>query len=97
MDSVNNSIIDLRKKFEEVDRRLLQLLGERAQLSKNMAGLKKQTGCGVVQTNIWQQQLKQRMAESQKLGLDAGFVEEIFTIIHDQSVAIQRSLLENKL
>jgi len=90
----SNSIADIRKEFEEIDKQVLSLIARRMQLSKNIAGLKRDSGIGVIQPDIWHQQMWQRKSESLQLGVNEAFVVKLFSLIHDESVRLQREALE---
>ena len=60
-----DSISDIRKKFEAIDKELLIILGKRQELSKQIAILKKKNSITILQTNIWEHQIKKRLKESE--------------------------------
>lgn len=89
-----DSISDIRKQFEAIDRDLLILLGKRVELSKKIAILKKEESINILQTNIWEQQLQNRLKENEAFNIDSNFLKTIFTIIHEESIRIQKNELE---
>ncbi len=91
----NNTIADLRKEFDEIDHKILTLIAKRMELSKSIAPLKKNSGVGVVQPEIWHQQMRQRKKESGTLDVNEAFVVKLFSLIHDESVRVQNEVLEH--
>ena len=76
-----NTIAEIRKEFEEIDRQVLGLIGRRMQLSQKIAGLK-------------QQEMRERKKEGHGIGVDEAFVVKLYSLIHDESVRVQRQALE---
>ena len=91
----NRLIGEIRREFEEIDRQLLELLAERVRLSRAMASLKKESGMIIVQPEVWRLQIQHRLEENETLGVDEGFVRNIFGLIHEESVRIQKKESEN--
>jgi chorismate mutase len=90
----NNTIAEMRKEFEDIDKEILKLIARRMQLSKNIAGLKRDSGIGVVQPEIWHQQMWQRKTEGKQYQVNEAFIVKLFSLIHDESVRIQKEELE---
>ena len=84
-----DSISDIRKKFEAIDKELLIILGKRQELSKQIVILKKKNSITILQTNIWEHQFQKRLKESEALNINAEFLKALFTIIHEESIRIQ--------
>ena len=91
---VNCSIFDIRRQFDDIDKSILILLATRAQLSKEMALQKKNNNMDVFQPETWKQQLNNRLKENEKLKVDADFIDQIFSAIHEESIRIQNQELE---
>lgn len=90
----HKTIPELRKKFEDIDKEILVLLGKRVQLSKEIAFLKKENRENVVQLNVWKEQLENRLEENNKLNIDVDFLIRIFNEIHEESIRIQNMEVE---
>lgn len=90
-------IDDIRKEFEAIDKQILQLLAKRCQLSKVISGLKIKSGIDIIQPEVWQHQMQQRMKENELLGIDEVFLQKIFSIIHEESVRIQNQESANNI
>lgn len=88
------SLSDLRKQFGDIDKSILILLGIRAQLSKEIAKVKKKKAMDIVQIEAWKKQMKKRYEENKKLKLDTEYIDKIFDTIHKESVKIQKQELK---
>lgn len=79
----------LRAKIDDVDGRLLSLLAERMQVSRQIGVLKQEHSISIIQTGRWEAVLEAVRKEASALGLDQSMAERIFNIIHDYSVKAQ--------
>lgn len=92
---MDKKVTQLRNQFEIIDRNILLLLNERDQLSKKMAHLKKAAQLDIVQPGHWKQQIENRLKDNERIHLKASFVEDLFNLIHEESVRIQQE--ENEI
>ena len=72
-----------------IDEQVLQLMAARLGVAGKIAQVKKQGNLAVFQPKRWEQLLQQRRFMASGLGLDPGFVEELFEKIHAESVRVQ--------
>ncbi|MDY6372421.1 MAG: bifunctional 3-deoxy-7-phosphoheptulonate synthase/chorismate mutase type II [Bacteroidales bacterium] len=79
----------LRRQMDDVDHELLRLLGRRMELSREIAGVKRETGMSVYQSKRWEEVLADRLRLAETLGLDSDFVRELLEKIHGESVRVQ--------
>jgi chorismate mutase len=86
----------LRKRFNEIDAAILQLLHARAGLSHEMARLKKDMKMSALQKDVWEKHLQKRLQENKKLDNSPAFVEKLFTVIHKESLRIQKQAMKSK-
>lgn len=86
----------LRKRFNEIDAAILQLLHTRVGLSQEMARLKNEMKMAALQKSVWEKQLQKRLQENRKLNNKPAFVEKLFTLIHKESLRIQKQAMKNK-
>ena len=85
-----DEIKKLRLEFQEIDRSILLLLGRRKNVSMRIAKLKKENKFPVLQEDIWNLNLRNRLEENKEFGLDEEFVRMIFNAIHEESIRIQQ-------
>lgn len=86
---LTNSISDIRKQFEDIDKSILILLGIRIKLSSEIGKLKKDNHIDVTQLNVWKHQMENRVKENEKFKIDSDFMDKIFNLIHEESIRIQ--------
>ena len=79
----------LRDKIDSIDHELIQLLGNRMAVSKQIADVKRQAGMSVYQPKRWEAVLTDRLQQAKCLGLDQAFTKEILEKIHGESVRVQ--------
>lgn len=79
----------LRNKIDSIDHELLQLLGQRMAVSRQIAEVKRQAGLSVYQPRRWEAVLADRLRQAESLALDQSFVEELLEKIHGESVRVQ--------
>lgn len=84
----------LRNQFNELDKNLLILLAARVQLSKKIARLKKQNNLDIEQPAVWKERFDSRLKESEELQIDITYLKNIFDLIHQESIRIQKLEIE---
>lgn len=81
----------LRDKIDSIDQELIQLLGSRMTVSRQIAEIKRQSGMSVYQPKRWEAILLDRIQQAESLGLDQSFMKELLEKIHGESVRVQMS------
>ncbi|MDR0894386.1 MAG: bifunctional 3-deoxy-7-phosphoheptulonate synthase/chorismate mutase type II [Prevotellaceae bacterium] len=79
----------LRKQIDECDNHLMQVLGKRMRISREIGLFKKEHDMTVLQTGRYNEILKKRGAQGVELGMDAEFIKKVFEAIHEESVRQQ--------
>lgn len=79
----------IRTQIDENDETLLSILSERMYLSKEVGKLKNSYKIGIFQPDRWEEILQSSKNKGISLGLSEKFIEEIFKIIHKESINIQ--------
>lgn len=87
---------NLRGQIDRLDNELLHTLKMRADVVEKIANAKSEQKITALQRNRFDQLMKERMDTGKSLGLDEGFVKEIFDSIHDQSLKVQTDIFEKK-
>ena len=72
-----------------------QLLGLRMEISAQIGEYKKQNNITILQTGRWEKVLERVLARGAEKGLDAGFLERIFTAIHRASIDRQSNVMQD--
>lgn len=79
----------LRTQIDELDKQLLELLGERMSISREIGKYKKQRNMTVLQSIRYNELLKSRCEQGKIYYLSCSFVESLFENIHEESVKQQ--------
>lgn len=87
--STNVELNWLRAEIDELDDRLWDTIAARMDVSQRIGEWKKAHGVTPLQPQRYQQILNLRQEWAQKNGIDAGFVERVFSAIHEQSLQRQ--------
>ncbi len=84
---------ELRDQIDELDNRLIHILGERMEVAEKIGRYKKENGMAVLQTWRWETMLRARMDLGNQKGLNEAFVTKLFRSIHQESIHRQRRVM----
>ncbi len=82
-------IAELRKQIDEIDRRLVEMLAQRMDISRQIGVWKRNHNMAVVQARRYNEILDQREAQALSNDMNAVFVKKVFASIHEESVRQQ--------
>ena len=85
----------LRDKIDKVDSELLELLHMRMNIVNEIGLTKKENNVTPLQISRMDAVMKNRAELGQKLGLDEKYVEDIFHVIHTESVRQQTKIMND--
>ena len=88
-DSFNSDLEKLRGRIDSIDAELVELLGARMDISRQIGLSKKAHGITVLQSGRWNEVLSEVSSKAEERGLDPEFVRRVFNLIHDASVKQQ--------
>ena len=88
----NNQIDTLRKMIDATDTELLAILTQRMGISREIGAYKRAHGITPLDKERWQELLDARVAEGTAMGLSPKFVEKLYTLIHEASLAEQEHI-----
>ena len=88
-------IADWRKKIDEIDRRLVELLNERARCVAEIGRIKRQNGLPIQEPNREQEVLRQ-VLEANRGPLDDAALRRVFERIVEEGRSLQRRLAESE-
>lgn len=92
----NEELKLLRSQIDSIDEKILKLLAQRIETSRNIADVKQHHNMTIYQPKRWDDVLHQRMMLGEKLGLSDTFVKEIYEKIHAESVQQQENYFSTK-
>lgn len=84
---------EMRAEIDNIDETILRCLHKRMQISEQIGHYKKQNNIAVFQHSRWDKLLRERLETAGRLGLTPLFVEEIFKLIHEESVNRQAAIM----
>ncbi len=79
----------LRGQIDSVDRKLLDMIRSRILLSQKIGQHKKKTQMPMYQPDRWLHLLEMRLNQAREMGLDENFIQQMYHMIHEQSIAEQ--------
>lgn len=92
-DHFNNEMAKLRANIDIADSKLLEILGQRMEISEQIGGLKKTRNIAVLQNKRWNEILGKMILEGEQHGLTEEFVLKLFKAIHEESIGHQQKII----
>jgi chorismate mutase len=84
----------LRRQIDELDNNLLELLAKRMRVSDEIGQYKKEHDMPILQTQRYDEILKNRIANAEKMGMSAEFMKTVLVAIHEESVRHQQEIMK---
>ena len=85
---------EIRQQIDESDRELLEAFARRMHLVEKIGEYKKANNVAAFQRERWQEVFQSRPDWGRKLGLNSEAVEEIYRVIHQESIRKQTEILD---
>lgn len=92
---IEDELALLRQQIDDCDHELLAVLARRMSISREIGRFKKAHSLRVVQPARYQDVMRARIDEGNRLGLDEDFTQRIIQAIHEESVSQQLDILNN--
>ncbi|CAM3996558.1 bifunctional 3-deoxy-7-phosphoheptulonate synthase/chorismate mutase type II [Flavobacterium antarcticum] len=86
-------IAQLRAKIDASDSKLLEIMGQRMQISEAIGNLKKDNKISVLQNQRWMEILDRMKQEGSQKGLSEEFILSFFKAIHQESISHQEKVI----
>lgn len=96
MNQTTESLSALRRQIDEIDMSINEILAKRMRISREIGQYKKEHDMAILQTDRYDEIIKQRMAQGQSMGMDPDFMKAIFEAIHEESVRQQSEIMKYK-
>ncbi len=92
------SLADLREEIDELDKELVEIIYQREEKTREIAGLKWKENISIYQKERWLDILNKARKNSLNKGIDRKFIEQLYRILHQESLKIQHQVFneENK-
>ncbi len=94
-DDFNTQMTQLRAQIDIDDSKLLELLGHRMQIARQIGALKKANNIAVLQNKRWNEVLDKMIAEGGQKALTEEFILRIFRAIHEESITHQVKVINS--
>ncbi|MDD5185569.1 MAG: bifunctional 3-deoxy-7-phosphoheptulonate synthase/chorismate mutase type II [Paludibacter sp.] len=94
MTQSTESLTALRRQIDELDDSLLELLAKRMRVSNEIGVYKKEHNMPILQEQRYDEILKTRIAQAEKMDMDGEFMKTVLVAIHEESVRHQMIIME---
>ncbi len=90
----NTILKKIRKSIDEVDMKLIEVIGERTKLVQEIGRFKKDNSVTILQIERWFEILKTRQDMGASCDLENKMVSELFELIHKHSILTQTDIMK---
>jgi chorismate mutase len=91
----SDELAGLREKIDNIDRELLEVLAARMSVVEKLGEYKRDNNVAVLQLDRWKQLHNDRANQAKGLALYPEFVEELFKLVHLESIRKQTEVMNN--
>ena len=89
-------IIQLRSQLTSKDEEIIRILRERMDVSGLIGSYKKQHNIAILQNSQWEESLRKNLERAKIADLSPQFSNDLFRLIHQESIRIQAEILSEK-
>ncbi len=91
----SDELASLREKIDNIDRELMEVLAARMSVVEKLGEYKRDNNVAVLQLDRWKQLHNDRANQAKGLGLYSEFVEEMFKLVHLESIRKQTEVMNS--
>jgi len=91
-----NKLDELRENIDQIDDNLVDILGNRMKLVKQIAQYKKENDVTILQSNRWNDILETRIEKALGMDISEEFTAKLFQLIHQESINKQTEIMNEK-
>lgn len=88
-----DQLSDLRESIDSIDNQLIQQLGKRMEVSREIGKCKKVNNITILQKNRWNEIFEERIKVGLQEGLTDEFMADMYTAIHKESIRQQNKIM----
>ncbi len=88
------NLATLRRQIDDLDSSLLELLAKRMRVSREIGLYKKEHNMPILQSQRYDEILQNRIAQAERMGMDAEFMKTVLVAIHEESVRHQQEIMK---
>ena len=92
-DDFNVRMTKLRTQIDDIDVKLLEILGKRMKIAEKIGALKKEKNVSILQSSRWHEILGKMVLEGEEKGLSEEFILKLFKAIHQESISHQEKVM----
>lgn len=92
---IDKHLAQYREQIDNIDELLLDMIEQRMQVSKNIGAYKKSNKITILQTNRWNEIIKQTLEKGKEKGLSEVFIMRYLNALHEESIN-QQNIIMNK-
>lgn len=85
----------MRARIDELDSKLIQILGKRMRIADEIGFLKRENNVAVLQSRRWKEILEKMQSEGQGENLSDEFILKLFRAIHQESISHQEKVIND--
>ena len=89
---MKNQLESLRRKIDEIDGGMVNLLAKRMKIVRRIGEYKKKNNIPALQKDRFNRVLESKVNQGKKLGLNPALIEKIYHAIHEAALKIEKSL-----
>lgn len=94
MHQTTESLTALRRQIDGLDNDLLELLAKRMRVSQEIGTYKKEHNMPILQAQRYDEILKDRIAQAEKMGMSSEFMKTVLMAIHEESIRQQMLIMK---
>lgn len=91
----SNRLMQYRARIDELDARMIELLGSRMKIAEDIGALKKENNVAVLQDKRWKEVLERMITMGGEKGLSEDFIHSLFKAIHQESIGHQQQIIND--
>lgn len=96
-DEYRTQMAQFRKKIDTFDARILDALGQRMAVAREIGALKKTRNVAILQNSRWIEILERMKANGLERGLSEDFIDQFFKAVHQESISHQEKVINKKV
>ena len=94
--NISSALEQCRKRLDDLDTTLVEVIGERMQLCAEIARIKRQGQIPMMQPHRLEHVRAKSIEVGRKKGLDEGFVHRLLDVIFEESCRLEDAIIDNK-
>ncbi len=87
----------IREQIDEADREILEAISRRMRLVEKIGYYKKANNVAALQMDRWHEIFSSRPEWARALQINPNFIEELYRLIHDESIKKQTDILDSDI